>query len=233
MARPYLDPYDHAFANGPVFARPASPEAARALFDRPEDGDRLWTLHEAFAAAADCGEGLRLSLNARLVAPEGRISIGRDCAIRGVIRCEGEGRVRIGDRVHIGDGTIISARADIEIGDETLLAHGVQLFDNDTHPLDPAERAAHFAAMLKLGPKGRGPGDFEVASSPVRVGARCWLGMSSLIMKGVRIDDEAIVAAGSVVTGPVAAGSVVAGNPARPVRPRGGGAGLGRLLRRT
>src|SRR5471030_2887078 len=122
--RPYLDPHDHAFANGPVFARPASLQAARALFDRPEDGDRLWAVFDAFDHGAELGSGVRLGLSARLVTPDGerRVRIGGDCAIRGVIRCEEAGEVVIGSLVYIGDGAIISARTSVEIGDGSLLA---------------------------------------------------------------------------------------------------------------
>ncbi len=100
-----------------------------------------------------------------------------------------------------------------------LLAHGVQVFDNDTHPTGAAERQAHFRSILKIGPRR----DFAIAARPVRIGSRCWLGFSSVVMKGVTIGDDAIVAAAAVVTSDVAAGSVVAGNPARRVRPRRGG----------
>lgn len=218
--RPYLDPRDHAFANGPVFPKPASAQAARELFDRPEDGERLMQLFEAFERGAEIGPGLRLSLNARLVAPAGerRVRIGANCAIRGVLRCDGPGRIAIGEEVHVGDGVIVSARSAIEIGDGVLIAHGVQLFDNDTHPMDPEARAAHFRAFLKLGPKGSKPDDFEVASAPIRIGRRAWLGFNSAVMKGVSVGEEAIVAAGAVVVADVPARSIVAGNPARLVR---------------
>jgi acetyltransferase-like isoleucine patch superfamily enzyme len=218
--RPYLDPHDHAFANGPVFARPASIAAARSLFDRPEDGDRLWAVFEAFDRGAELGEGVRLGLAARLLGPHGerRIRIGRDCAIRGIIRAESDGEVDIGALVYVGDGAIISARARVEIGDATLLAHGVQVFDNDTHPTDPAEREAHFRSILKLGPAR----DFAIAARPVRIGRRCWLGFGAAVMKGVRLGDDAIVAAGAVVTTDVPSRGVAAGNPARLVKRPGG-----------
>ena len=92
--RPYLDPHDQAFANGPVFTRPADAAAARALFDRSEDGDRLMAVFEAFDRGAELGEGVRLGLQARLLTPAGerRARIGANAVIRGVIRCEGEGR---------------------------------------------------------------------------------------------------------------------------------------------
>jgi len=215
-ARPYLDPRDHAFANGPVFARPAGAAAARALFDRAEDGDRLIEVFEAFDRGAELGEGVRLGLQARLLTPDGerRVRIGDNAVIRGVIRCEGQGRCDIGQEVYVGDGAIISSWTHVGIGEGTLLAHGVQIFDNDTHPLNAAERRAHFRSILKLGPRR----DFAVAAAPVSIGRDCWLGFGAAVMKGVAIGEEAIVAAGAMVTSDVRPRTIVAGNPARRVR---------------
>ena len=215
--RPYFDPHDHAFANGPAFQRPASLADARAAFDRPEDGERLWALFALFDRRAEVGEGLRLGLNARLIAPEEderRVRIGRDCAIRGILRCDGRGRITLGERVYVGDGVILSAMSHVEVGEGTLLPHGTQVFDNDTHPMGAAEREAHFKAILRIGPAV----EARIATAPVRIGKRCWVGFGGTVMKGVAIGDEAIVAAGAVVVADVPAGAVAAGNPARVVK---------------
>ena len=50
------------------------------------------------------------------------------------------------------------------------------------------------------------------------IGRRCFIGARSIILPGVRIGDESIVAAGSVVTKDVPPGTIVAGNPATIVR---------------
>lgn len=50
------------------------------------------------------------------------------------------------------------------------------------------------------------------------IGKRCFIGARSLIMPGVRIGDECIVAAGAVVTRDVPPRSIVAGNPAKVIR---------------
>ena len=231
--RPYLDPHDHAFANGPVFARPADAAAARALFDRPEDGDRLMRVFEAFDLGAELGENVRLGLHARLLTPdsERRVRIGANAVVRGVIRCEGEGRCEIGSEAYVGDGVIISSRINVEIGEGSLLAHGSQVFDNDTHPTDAAERRAHFRSILKLGPRR----EFAVAARPVRIGRDCWLGFGAAVMKGVTLGDEAIVAAAAMVVADVRPRTMVAGNPAREVRGPGdasGRRGLGGMLGR-
>lgn len=212
----YLTPYDHAFASGPVFTRPASLAASRGNFDRADDGDLLWRIFEAFDAFATSGERLRLGLKARIVSKnrEKMMTIGSDCAIRGTIRCEPGGRVSIGNTVYIGDDVIISAQAQISIGEVTLIAHGVHIFDNDSHPTDPEQREAHFKAILGV----PSSGEYRVASRPVTIGRRCWIGFNSTIMKGVTIGDEAIVASNSVVIADVPAQTLVAGNPARPVK---------------
>ena len=53
---------------------------------------------------------------------------------------------------------------------------------------------------------------------PIVIGSRCFIGGGSLICPGVRVGDECIVAAGSVVVADVPDRSIVAGNPARVVR---------------
>ena len=55
-------------------------------------------------------------------------------------------------------------------------------------------------------------------SRPVRLERGCWLGARSIVLPGVEIGRNAVVAAGSVVTRDVPAGAVVAGAPARPVK---------------
>jgi len=50
------------------------------------------------------------------------------------------------------------------------------------------------------------------------IGKRCFIAVGAMILPGVRIGDEVIVGAGSVVTRDVPSNVVVAGNPARIVR---------------
>jgi acetyltransferase-like isoleucine patch superfamily enzyme len=50
------------------------------------------------------------------------------------------------------------------------------------------------------------------------IGKNCFIGAQSIIMPGVRVGDECIVAAGAVVTKDVPSHSIVAGNPAQIVR---------------
>lgn len=53
----------------------------------------------------------------------------------------------------------------------------------------------------------------------VVIGERCFIGARSIIMPGVTIGDEVVVAAGAVVTKDVPDNVIVAGNPSKIIRP--------------
>ena len=84
----------------------------------------------------------------------------------------------------------------ISIGDDSIISLGVMILAHD------ASTKRHL-------------GYTRVA--PVTIGRRVFVGARSLILPGVTIGDDAIVAAGSIVRHDVPAGTVVAGSPARPV----------------
>lgn len=56
--------------------------------------------------------------------------------------------------------------------------------------------------------------DFDTFGK-VKIGNRVYIGTCSLIMPGVTIEDNVLIAAGSVVTKSIPANSVVGGNPAK------------------
>ncbi len=207
---------DHAFADGGVFGAPSGWLAAIRLTRSWRDGQLLLRIWEQFMRGATLGPNVKLGLGARLVNLDARqrVVIHSGAVVRGVLRNEPHGRIEIGDGAYLGDGTLLSSAREIVIGAGTLLAHGVQVFDNDTHPLDPKERARHFRMILGLEPVG----SVEVPAAPVRIGQQCWIGMNAMIMKGVTLGDETVVAAGSVVVSDVPARVLVGGNPARVIR---------------
>lgn len=207
---------DHAFANGQAHLRPRNLLDAVCEVASFSGGLQLRSVWRRFAAQSVIGEMVRLSVTARLINLNSAetVVIKPEAVIRGIIRNEANGSIAIGSCCYIGDDVLISAAERIVIGDSTLVAHGVQIFDNDTHPLDPFERELHFMSMLGR-PNNR---TLSIAAAPVRIGRRCWIGMNSLIMKGVSIGENTIVAAGSVVTNDLPGAVVAAGNPAVPIK---------------
>jgi acetyltransferase-like isoleucine patch superfamily enzyme len=58
----------------------------------------------------------------------------------------------------------------------------------------------------------------KLKTAPVKIADNVWVGMNAVILKGVTIGENSVVAAGSVVTKSVPPNTVVAGNPAVIVR---------------
>ena len=192
----------HAFALASVFP-PNVPETHEAAV--------VW---RRFRACATIPDDCRLGAMAWCTGKPEQIRLGSRTICRGILLCDGGiGEIEIGDLVYIGDGAIISTRERIRIGARTLIAHGVQIFDNDSHPVDARERHEDYLALLA----GR-PRPHAIGAAPVEIGEDCWLGVNSIVLKGVRIGARSVVAAGSVVTNDVDEDCVVAGNPARMVR---------------
>ena len=52
----------------------------------------------------------------------------------------------------------------------------------------------------------------------VYIGDNCFIGNYAVIMPGVRIGDEVIIGAGSIVTKDIPSNCIAAGNPARVIR---------------
>jgi acetyltransferase-like isoleucine patch superfamily enzyme len=130
----------------------------------------------------------------------GKIGIGLSSRSANVVP-----QLVIGDRSFIGHECSFNLRHGIHIGTECLLAGGIIIQDNDGHPLDANARRAGEPAP-------------ESAVAAVHIGDGVWIGRRCLILKGVRIGDNAIVGAGSVVVRDVPANTLVAGNPARVIR---------------
>lgn len=197
----------HAFGDGPVHGRPSA--LARLLGIR---GAHVW---RTFERRATVGEGVLLGPNAWCfnLGERKRVRLGDGAVCRGLLRREtfGDGELVVGDDVYVGDDVIVSCAARVEIGAGTMLAHGVQVFDNDSHPVGRGERAADWLAVRAGAERG------VIAATPVVIGPGVWIGFNAIVLKGVTIGAGAIVGAASVVTSDVAPGAIVAGNPAHTV----------------
>jgi acetyltransferase-like isoleucine patch superfamily enzyme len=143
-----------------------------------------------------------------------RITLDAGAICRGLLRVEkfGAGAIRIRSKAYVGDDCLLSSSVGIDIGEQVLIAHGVQIFDNDSHPLESSARAGDFAAVLTHGARG------VIAAAPVRIERRAWIGFHAIILKGVTVGENSVIAAGSVVTQDIPANSVAAGNPARVIK---------------
>ncbi len=141
----------------------------------------------------------------------GRVTIGHDVVLGGRntwavgFHWSPDAVLEIGDRVLIGYQTTLSVAIGLRIGDDTIMAPNVQIYDNPSHPLSPSRRLAHDPLR---------PDE----CAPVSIGRNVWIGSNAIIMRGVTIGDGSVVAAGSIVTRDVPPRTLVAGSPAVVVR---------------
>ena len=103
----------------------------------------------------------------------------------------------VGDNTSLNYRTVISVESKVQIGSNCLIAEEVKIFDNNSHGIHYQHRTMT-----------------EKDTAPVVLEDHVWIGMNSIILKGVRIGKGAVVAAGSVVTKDVPSMVVVGGNPA-------------------
>jgi acetyltransferase-like isoleucine patch superfamily enzyme len=116
-----------------------------------------------------------------------------------VVRLNWDAVLTIGDRTFVNGGAEIDCGGRMTIGRGCAIAGGSALLSTDTHRLVVDGVPSH-------------------PHADVTIGDGCWIGTRAVVLKGVRIGDGAIVAAGSVVTRDVAPRTLVAGVPARLVR---------------
>jgi len=110
-------------------------------------------------------------------------------------------KLTIGTNVGMSNTTIV-ATLSVELGNNILIGGGTTIVDTDFHSLNPVHW--HTPDDLKY-----------MASAPVVINDNVFIGMDSIILKGVSIGSNVIIAAGSVVTKNIPENQVWGGNPAR------------------
>lgn len=109
-----------------------------------------------------------------------------------------------GKNIHVGENVFINAcchfqdHGGVTLGDGCQIGHNV-VFATLNHDIAPERRANTYPA-------------------PIVLGKNVWIGSNSTILQGVTIGDNAIVAAGAVVTKDVPANTIVGGVPAKIIK---------------
>lgn len=109
--------------------------------------------------------------------------------------------LRFNGRVGMSN-TVIVATHKITIGDNVMIGGGVTIVDSDFHSKDSSD---WFTENDEL----------HMPSIPVEIGNNVFLGMNSIVLKGVTIGDGAVIGAGSVVASNIPSNEIWGGNPAR------------------
>lgn len=101
-------------------------------------------------------------------------------------------RLELGERVFLNQGCTFLDYAGIRLGAGVMVGPKVT-FITMGHPVDPGERREF------------------LTGAPIEVAENAWIGAGAMILPGVRIGRDAVVAAGTVVADDVPAASLVAG----------------------
>jgi maltose O-acetyltransferase len=123
--------------------------------------------------------------------------MGQGTEVRAPFFCDYGYNIVLGSKVFLNFGCVLLDVCRIAVGDGTQIGPGVQIYAAD-HPREPEVRRRG----LENG-------------KAVTIGRNVWIGGGAIVLPGVTIGNDAIVAAGSVVTRDVPDGVTVMGNPAR------------------
>jgi len=100
-------------------------------------------------------------------------------------------------------GTVIGAAESITIGNNVLSGANVLITDFDWHPIDPTLRHTSEGVL----------------SAPIVIGDNVWLGINTVVLKGVTIGENSVIGANSLVVKDIPANVIAGGNPCKVIKP--------------
>lgn len=126
-------------------------------------------------------------------------TIGENISIEHNFHCDLGYNIHVGDNFYAGFNCTILDIAEVRIGDNCLIAPNVGIYTAG-HSISPINR--HKSGIAK----------------PITIGNNVWIGGHVVIIGGVTIGDNSIIAAGSVVTKDIPSNSIFGGNPAKKIK---------------
>ena len=108
----------------------------------------------------------------------------------------------IGDNVGISEYCYFAVRGDISIGDNVIFGPGVKIF-TENHSFKLFEKVFRLQKEIR---------------NKVIIGNNVWIGSNAIILPGVTIEDNAVIAAGSVVNKNITTGTLHGGIPAKKIK---------------
>ncbi len=125
---------------------------------------------------------------------------GENLVINAPFWCDFGYNIQVGENFYANHGCVILDGGKVTFGDNVFIAPDCGFYTAG-HPLDAEQR--------NLG--------LEYAW-PITVGDNVWIGANVMVLPGVTIGSDTVIAAGSVVNRDIPSGVVAVGNPCRMVR---------------
>lgn len=126
------------------------------------------------------------------------VGLSRGCSIATL---RDHAHIDIGDNCGFS-GTAITATEKVTLGKNVLCGVNVMITDSDHHNVDPDKRM----------------NGTDILSAPVLIEDNAWLGANVIVLKGVHIGRNTVVAAGSVVSRSLPENVIAGGIPAAPIK---------------
>lgn len=123
----------------------------------------------------------------------GIVSIGQNTSLRDRVtfRVDEKSSVILGNNVFVNDGCEFNCHESIVVEDGVMFGQNVLLYDHDhDYRRGPQQKRTMFV------------------TAPITIEANAWIGANCVILKGVTIGENSIIAAGSVVTRDVPSNSL-------------------------
>lgn len=125
---------------------------------------------------------------------------GKNVYVEQPFHCDYGINIEVGENFYANYNCVILDVAKVKIGDNVMFAPNVALYTAG-HPVYPDTRNS--GVEYGIG---------------ITIGNNVWLGGNVVVLPGVKIGDNAVIGAGSVVTKDVPSNVIAAGNPCRIIR---------------
>jgi len=174
-------------------------EKEKMLAGQPYDAWDRVLLKERMQAKAICHQFNNFDptkLNERMQLLTTLLSIKGEAHIEPLFFCDYGYNIEIGANFYANHNLTILDVCKVKIGNHVLIGPHV-IISTAAHPLDPVKRR-----------------ETEYGQN-ITIGNDVWIGGNVTILPGIKIGDNCVIGAGSVVTKDIPAGSVAVGNPCR------------------
>lgn len=110
--------------------------------------------------------------------------------------------IRIGHHTTVESARFIAhGGTELEVGPDCMFAYDIEVRTSDSHSILDAK------TRQRINP-----------DKSVQIGEHVWFGARSVVLKGVRIGEQSVIATGSIVSKDIGAGVLAGGAPARQIK---------------
>lgn len=146
---------------------------------------KLWLLKMVYFSKIKFHLNESISISTRIrVSGQGKIILGKQISTRRNVEFNSNqgGIINIGNHTFFNNNCILASHEKIEIGEDCSFGPNVVVYDHDH------DFKIHGGKKLE-----------KYKTSPIKIGNNVWIGANVIILRGVTIGDNSVIAAGTIV----------------------------------